>query len=126
MTLALKEQVGGSHYKQNPIQPLLLSYLIANGDACFVKLLKYVARGKEESDLPKAAHMCRLAKELLEHPLTNFAPNGNTAVAIAAIAAFTSQYDEEEFLTDIVVQFYTANYNKAEELILYLIEAREA
>lgn len=56
---ALDTQIGGSHYKDMPIQPMEFS--MANGlDACQHTVIKYVTRFREKGgvqDLEKAKHV---------------------------------------------------------------------
>lgn len=55
---ALDTQIGGSHYKSMPIQPM--EYSMKNGlDACQHTIIKYVTRFREKGgieDLEKAKH----------------------------------------------------------------------
>ena len=56
---ALDVQVGGSHYKGMPIQPMEFS-MANNMDACQHTIIKYVARFREKGgiqDLEKARHV---------------------------------------------------------------------
>ncbi len=62
---ALKTQVGGSHYKDMPIQPM--TYSMVNGlDACQHTIIKYVSRFRAKNgieDLEKAKHCLELLIE---------------------------------------------------------------
>ncbi|MHB9436601.1 MULTISPECIES: DUF3310 domain-containing protein [unclassified Mesorhizobium] len=62
---ALDTQVGGSHYKDMPIQPM--TYSMVNGlDACQHTIIKYVSRFREKGgieDLEKAIHCTELLIE---------------------------------------------------------------
>ncbi len=54
---ALKTQVGGSHYKDMPMQPI--EFILANHlDYCTGNIIKYVTRNKNNrvEDLQKAKH----------------------------------------------------------------------
>ena len=56
---ALDTQVGGSHYKSMPIQPMEFS-MANNMDACQHTIIKYVTRFREKGgiqDLQKAKHV---------------------------------------------------------------------
>lgn len=63
---AFSEQIGGSHYKDMPFQPIkLISYL--NLDFFQGNVVKYVSRYKLKDgvrDLEKAKHYCRMAMEM--------------------------------------------------------------
>ena len=61
---AWDKQVGGSHYTSMKIQPLQLTYMVANGDSCFCKVAKYIARTKNTDDLQKAVDVIEKAKTL--------------------------------------------------------------
>jgi hypothetical protein len=65
MSNALETQIGGTHYKVLPYQPIeLISKLNLNYfQGCIVK---YISRNKDNKieDLQKAIHYCELAKEL--------------------------------------------------------------
>lgn len=62
---ALKTQIGGSHYKDMPIQPM--TYSMVNGlDACQHTIIKYVSRFRQKNgieDLEKAKHCIDLLIE---------------------------------------------------------------
>jgi len=56
---ALDVQIGGSHYKDMPIQPMEFS-MANNMDACQHTIIKYVSRFREKGgiqDLQKAKHV---------------------------------------------------------------------
>ena len=56
---ALDTQIGGSHYKNMPIQPMEFS-MVNHMDACQHTIIKYVARFREKGgiqDLQKAKHV---------------------------------------------------------------------
>ena len=63
---ALKEQIGGDHYKAMKIQPM--EYSMANElNACQHTIIKYVSRYKDKgviADLHKARHTIDLLIEL--------------------------------------------------------------
>lgn len=63
---ALKEQIGGDHYKTMKIQPM--EYSMANElNACQHTIIKYVSRYKDKggiADLHKARHTIDLLIEL--------------------------------------------------------------
>lgn len=67
---AFSEQIGGSHYKDMPFQPIKLISML---DLDFFQgnVVKYVSRYKLKDgvrDLEKARHYCRMAMELAEKP----------------------------------------------------------
>lgn len=70
---AMTQQVDGEHYLEMLIQPLELSYLIAEGDASFCKLVKYITRNKGERkvNLEKAIHVVKLYSEISTKYLKN-------------------------------------------------------
>lgn len=77
---ALKTQVGGSHYKDMPIQPV--EYIVKNNipfrEGC---VIKYVSRWKTKGglqDLKKAAHFLSMVIEEEERKLE---PKNSGAVA---------------------------------------------
>ena len=63
---ALDEQIGGDHYKQYPIQPMV--YSMANElNACQHTAIKYITRYKNKhgkQDLEKAIHTIQLLMEI--------------------------------------------------------------
>lgn len=64
---ALKEQVGGDHYKSLPIQPM--EYSMANNlNACQHTAIKYITRYKDKGDprenIEKAIHTLQLLIEI--------------------------------------------------------------
>ena len=66
MTSPLDQQIGGSHYKELPIQPV--EYIHANGIGYFEgNVIKYVSRWRNKNgvaDLEKAKHYIDLLIEL--------------------------------------------------------------
>lgn len=65
----LESQVGGSHYKDFPIQPIEFA-MMNRLNACQAKVVKYVCRKKGDTakrleDLDKAIHVIELYKQLL-------------------------------------------------------------
>lgn len=67
MTSALDIQIGGSHYKGRPYQPIHLG--MQNGyDPCLFSAIKYVDRHRRKhgyEDLKKAAHFVQLRQETI-------------------------------------------------------------
>ena len=65
MSNALETQIGGTHYKVLPYQPIELigELRMDYFQGCIVK---YISRNKDNKieDLQKAIHYCELAKEL--------------------------------------------------------------
>jgi hypothetical protein len=65
---ALKEQIGGSHYKDSKIQPI--EYILENNIGYIEgNVIKYVSRWKQKNgvqDLKKARHYLDLLIEHLE------------------------------------------------------------
>lgn len=113
---AYSSQVGGSHYKKLVLQPLLLSYLIAKGDSCFTKFLKYSSRTKNPDDLQKARHMCDLAKSLIRDPLSCREEPFN----LMAIEAFAAQFETDDGTHKLklaIEAFFTGKYGEAKRLL---------
>lgn len=77
---ALDTQVGGSHYKNLPIQPM--QYSMANGlDACQHTIIKYVTRFRSKGgikDLEKARHAIDMLIEFELQAAAGKAANDNT------------------------------------------------
>lgn len=119
MKKALSTQVGGSHYKGIVLQPILLSYAVANGDSCFTKVAKYVTRdkGANKEDINKAAHICMLAGELQNCSIASTRDYARKT-DLALIAAFAGQYKNEEFVREVLVWLYEGDYSRASELCL--------
>ena len=63
---SLDKQIGGSHYKDNKIQPI--EYIVANGlGFCEGNVVKYITRWQHKGgieDIDKVIHYCELLKEL--------------------------------------------------------------
>lgn len=78
----LETQVGGSHYKDMPIQPMEFS--MANGlDACQHTIVKYVTRFRQKGgiqDLEKARHvldmLIEFERKAMPTPANDNAPDG--------------------------------------------------
>ena len=71
MKNALKNQVGGSHYKDSPIQPVEFSHANKLG---FIEgsVVKYVSRHRQKNgrqDIEKAIHLLEILLDL-EYPRT--------------------------------------------------------
>lgn len=67
---ALSQQIGGSHYKMMPFQPICLIGML-DLDFCQGNVVKYVSRYKLKDgvrDLEKAKHYCQMAMELVDKP----------------------------------------------------------
>ena len=67
---AFSEQIGGSHYKDMPFQPIRLISML-DLDFCQGNVVKYVSRYKLKDgvrDLEKAKHYCRMAMEMEKKP----------------------------------------------------------
>lgn len=79
MISALDTQVGGSHYKDMPIQPM--EYSMANGlDACQHTIVKYVTRFRQKGgiqDLEKARHVIDMLIEFERKAQTPKSANDN-------------------------------------------------
>ena len=86
MISALDTQVGGSHYKDMPIQPM--EYSMANGlDACQHTIVKYVTRFRQKGgiqDLEKARHVIDMLIEFERKAQAPKASNDNQQAAAAS------------------------------------------
>jgi len=68
MNSKLEKQVGGDHYRNNPIQPI--EYILANElGFCEGNIVKYITRYKHKGgiqDIEKVIHYAELLMESLE------------------------------------------------------------
>jgi len=119
---ALDNQVDGTHYKTMLIQPILLAYIVANGDACFCKAAKYISRDKEDAaeDLLKAAHVAELLslRKGYGHNAVDFTP-----AHVELIRAFVKQYNGPESHVTFLYHMATGDVEKAIQSINYIIKS---
>lgn len=109
---ALKNQVGGAHYKEQRLQPIELAYMLG-GTPCFCKVAKYCTRDKGDhgENIRKAIHCIQLEKELKEYvPLYRW-PEG------APYKHMISLYTEKEWLRKALECMYDRRYNLAVETL---------
>jgi len=101
---AWDKQVGGSHYTSMKIQPLQLAYMVANGDSCFCKVAKYIARTKNTDDLQKAIDVIEKAKTLRKQGVEV------THYKRKMIGEFADQFDNAPVIAAVLLTFLEARY----------------
>lgn len=102
---AWDKQVGGSHYTSMKIQPLQLTYMVANGDSCFCKVAKYIARTKNTDDLQKAIDVIEKAKTLRKSGVEV------THYKRKMIGEFADQFENAPVIAAVLLTFLDARYN---------------
>lgn len=109
---ALSEQIGGSHYKDMPFQPIrLINYL--NLDFFQGNVVKYVSRYKLKDgvrDLEKAKHYCRMAMEMESRSsLTEM-----TVLQVTlASKSFVLSNRLSQLVADVIVYVYGRKWDEA-------------
>ena len=117
---AFDEQVGGSHYKSMPYQPICLIGMLEL-DFFQGNVVKYVTRYKLKDgvrDLEKAKHYCKMAMELEKKP----APDAvYLSEAIDDVCDFVkqNQFDFEVYM--ILMHVVRRHWEEAEQAIDELI-----
>ena len=101
---AWDKQVGGSHYTSMKIQPLQLTYMVANGDSCFCKVAKYICRAKSADDVRKAVDVIEKAKTLRKQGVEM------THYKRKVIGEFADQFDKAPVIAAILLTFLEARY----------------
>lgn len=98
-------QVDGSHYTDLKIQPFQLAYAVADGDAGFCKLAKYITRKKGDTtiNLQKAAHVCSMRKGV-DAPVRNYALTPAQFILVHDFAAQTKHPDTVYTILDCYLQ----------------------
>lgn len=113
---AFSEQIGGSHYKDMPFQPIhLISYL--NLDFFQGNVVKYVSRYKLKDgvrDLEKAKHYCRMAMEMKK----SSSPTAMTALQVTlASKSFVLSNRLSQLVADVIVYVYGRKWEEAVKAI---------
>jgi hypothetical protein len=99
------KQVGGHHYTDMKLQPLMLTYMVAEGDSCFCKVAKYIARAKCYDDLQKAVDVIEKAKELRKAGIEV------THYRRKVIGDFADQFDQSPKIAAALITFLEARYD---------------
>ncbi len=113
---AFSEQIGGSHYKDMPFQPIrLISYL--NLDFFQGNVVKYVSRYKLKDgvrDLEKAKHYCRMAMEM-----GNSSSRTEMTVLQVTLASksFILSNRLSQLVADVIVYVYWRKWEEAVKAI---------
>lgn len=113
---ALSEQIGGSHYKDMPFQPIKLISML---DLDFFQgnVVKYVSRYKLKDgvrDLEKAKHYCRMAMEM-EKSSPRLSMTILQAVFISE--GFVTSNGLSKWVSDIIVYVYRRKWDEAVKAI---------
>lgn len=117
---ALSQQIGGSHYKMMPYQPIRLIGMLGL-DFCQGNVAKYVSRYKLKdgvTDLEKAKHYCQMAVDLENNQSSNAV---YLSEAIDDVCDFVkqNQFDFEVYM--ILMHVVRRNWVGAEDAIDELI-----
>ena len=123
---ALSQQIGGSHYKLMPFQPICLIGML-DLDFCQGNVVKYVSRYKLKDgvrDLEKAKHYCLMAMELGDKP----APDAvYLSEAIDDVWDFVKQNNLDYEVYMILMHVVRRHWEEAEQAIDELInKAKQA
>ena len=113
---AFSEQIGGSHYKDMPFQPIKLISML---DLDFFQgnVVKYVSRYKLKDgvrDLEKAKHYCRMAMEM---------EKGSSHISMTILQAifisegFVASNGLSKLVADVIVDVYRRQWNEAVKAI---------
>ena len=117
---ALSQQIGGSHYKLMPFQPICLIGML-DLDFCQGNVVKYVSRYKLKDgvrDLEKAKHYCLMAMELGDKP----APDAvYLSEAIDDVWDFVQQNKMDYEVYMILMHVVRRNWEDVEQAIDELI-----
>lgn len=113
---AFSEQIGGSHYKDMPFQPIKLISML---DLDFFQgnVVKYVSRHKLKDgvrDLEKAKHYCRMAMEM-EKSSPRLSMTILQAVFISE--GFVTSNGLSKWVSDIIVYVYRRKWDEAVKAI---------
>lgn len=113
---AFSEQIGGSHYKDMPFQPIKLISML---DLDFFQgnVVKYVSRYKLKDgvrDLEKAKHYCRMAMET-EKSSPRLSMTILQAVFISE--GFVTSNGLSKWVADIIIYVYRRKWNEAVKAI---------
>lgn len=115
---AFSEQVGGSHYKDMPSQPIhLISYL--NLDFFQGNVVKYVSRYKLKDgvrDLEKAKHYCRMAMEMKNS-------SSRTEMTVLQVAFISEDFVASNRLSKLVADIIVYVYRREWDWAIMAIDA---
>lgn len=109
---AFSEQIGGSHYKDMPFQPIRLISML-DLDFCQGNVVKYVSRYKLKDgvrDLEKAKHYCQMAMEM-EKSSPRLSMTILQAVFIAE--GFVTSNRLSKWVADVIVYVYRRKWDEA-------------
>lgn len=109
---AFSEQIGGSHYKDMPFQPIKLISML-DLDFCQGNVVKYVSRYKLKDgvrDLEKAKHYCRMAMEM-EKSSPRLSMTILQAVFISE--GFVTSNGLSKWVSDVIVYVYRRKWDEA-------------
>lgn len=114
---AMDKQVAGSHYKDLKIQPVQIAYQIG-ATPLWLKAAKYLTREKEDKreDAEKALHCIELEDEMLELRCSKYIAE-MVAFDHPEIKAFAQQFDDWEFINDILQKMYFGFYPQAIQIM---------
>lgn len=113
---AFSQQIGGSHYKDMPFQPIQLISML-DLDFCQGNVVKYVSRYKLTDgvrDLEKAKHYCRMAMEM-EKSSPRLSMTILQAVFISE--GFVASNGLSKWVADIIVYVYRRKWDEAVKAI---------
>lgn len=117
---ALSQQIGGSHYKMMPFQPICLIGML-DLDFCQGNVVKYVSRYKLKdgvNDLAKAKHYCQMAIELDDKQAPDVAL---LSEAIDDVWDFVKQNQLDYEVYMILMHVVRRHWEEAEQAIYELI-----
>ena len=113
---ALSQQIGGTHYKDMPFQPICLIGML-DLDFCQGNVVKCVSRYKLKDgvrDLEKAKHYCRMAMEM-EKSSPRLSMTILQAVFISE--GFVASNGLSKLVADVIVYVYRRKWNEAVKAI---------
>lgn len=122
---ALEQQVGGSHYKDVEIQPVQIAYSIG-ATPLWLKVCKYITRDKENKveDFGKAIHCAALENDLMELRCQKYIAE-LVPFEHMDIKAFAEQYEDSEFISEVLQKMYFGYYKTVSDLILERMKTDE-
>jgi CCR4-NOT transcriptional regulation complex NOT5 subunit len=114
---ALEKQVGGDHYKKVEVQPIQIAYMLGC-TPLWVKVCKYITREKEDKieDFQKAIHCIELENEMIELRSNKYMAE-MVRYEQEDIKKFAMQYEDGEFIDEVLQHVYFGHYKKAAEAI---------
>ena len=117
---ALNKQVAGTHYKDQKIQPIELTYMLGQTPA-FCKVCKYATRIKDEpvEQLNKALHCIELDDDLSYYH--DYYIRESEDFAVKKISEFT----EDKLLRKVLESMHLHHYTAAEKYMKQMIKREE-